>query len=69
INIGNTIILNEEKLKKGTKRNELIGRIYYYNNDTLIGSVPLYTATETINNHENKSYWLKILQLIKEKTS
>jgi hypothetical protein len=66
LNLSNTIELNQEKLINGAKKNELIGRLYFYNNNLAIGTVPLYTAEEIIN-RRNTSIWLKIWQLLKEK--
>ena len=67
LNLSNTIELNQEKLINGAKKNELIGRLYFYNNNLAIGTVPLYTAEEEIINRRNTSIWLKIWQLLKEK--
>ena len=68
VSLKNSIEINQEKLIKGTGKNELIGRIYFYNNDIVIGTVPLFTAEEIIN-QEKALFWTRIWQLIKEKVN
>lgn len=68
ISLKNSLEIDQDKLVKGAGKNELIGRIYFYNNDEVIGTVPLFTAEEVLN-QEKTLFWTKIWQLIKEKVN
>lgn len=66
-NIRNNIVINKDKLHKKILKDEVIGKIEFFNNDLEIGSVPLLAVEDFFFGREHNSYASTIWQEIKGK--
>jgi len=57
VNITQELQLDMDKIKNNVNANDVVGRLKYLNSGVEVGSVPILTAQEMVENKESSNFW------------